>query len=191
MRRDTLEKVLLDVLACPARFWKKYRSCGGRSDGGVGVRFRAALLRVFGPLLEGVTAMGSSLSSSSALSSCRPSLSAAPLAFQIVSANTSSPSLLLSSLKLSTIVRWMSALADLRRAERSGFRLKEIAVSEASSSCCSPFLLIGVTNKSSPVGFGKGESLAVCWAVLPEVALGFLVLPRGLPRPRFNGVAKV
>lgn len=38
VNNDTLFNVLFDVCAGPARFWKKYRSCGGSSPSGVGER---------------------------------------------------------------------------------------------------------------------------------------------------------
>lgn len=174
---ERVEKVLLEVLVLPGRFWKKYCSWGGRSWGGVGVRFRRVPFR---PLFDGVTgAAGSAMGSSSLLS--RIPSSSAPSASHICLARLSSSSISSSPPSSAAMDRSTSDLAHLRRADRSALR----TIGFPAPFEVSTLAFEGVSKSFLPFCFERGVSWS--WRV-SGVALGFVALPGGRPRRRFEGV---
>ena len=134
---------MFDVLTLPGRFCQKYCSCGGRSWGGVGDRFRRPRLR-----FEGVAGTADSTANSSSTTSCWSSLTASS-ASHIFRASRSSSSKSSSSLSPFVDLRSSSVLALFRRAERSAFRI--IGPSVWSSSFAGA--LEGVEKSFLPFGF--------------------------------------
>ena len=166
--------MLLEVLLLPAQFWKKYCSCGGRSDGGVGVRFRRGPFR---PHFEGVAGTAGSVIDSSSLLPCKSfsSVSSAP---QMCVASKSSSSAMSVPSSPAAIPRSIKVLTLLRRADRSTLWATGVSIVPSPSALA----FDGVSNSFLPLSPDWG---VFCCLDLPESDLILFVLPGGRPRRRF------